>query len=82
MLQQQKTTLGTTAVSQKQETEATIHLGAPKLDNRRSSKIIQSMNKKQGYKKTGKTLPGLKSLDFCCDIWRVGSEFGIEDGKA
>ncbi len=30
----------------------------------------------------GKTLPGLMSLDFCCDIQMVGSEFGIKNVKA
>jgi len=29
-----------------------------------------------------KTLPGLMSLDFCCDIQMVGSEFGIKNMKA
>ncbi len=26
-----------------------------------------------------KTLPGLMSLDFCCDIQMVGSEFGVKN---
>ncbi len=30
----------------------------------------------------GKTLPGLMSLDFCCDIHMVGSELGINNMKA
>ncbi len=29
-----------------------------------------------------KTLPGLMSLDFCCDIKMVGSEFGVKNMKA
>ncbi len=29
-----------------------------------------------------KTLPGLTSLDFCCDIQMVGSEFGAKNMKA
>ncbi len=29
-----------------------------------------------------KTLPGLMSLDFCCDIQMIGSEFGIKNMKA
>ncbi len=29
-----------------------------------------------------KTLPGLMSLDFCCDIQMVGSEFGVKNMKA
>ncbi len=32
--------------------------------------------------KIGKTLPGLMSLDFCCDTQMVGSEFGIKNMKA
>ncbi len=32
--------------------------------------------------KIGKTLPGLVSLDFCCDIQMVGSEFGVKNKKA
>ncbi len=28
-----------------------------------------------------KTLPGLMSLDFCCDIQMIGSEFGIKNMK-
>lgn len=33
----------------------------------------------QGYSSdtTGKVLLGLMSLDFCCDIWIIDSEFGI-----
>ncbi len=37
---------------------------------------------KIGQKKIGKTLPGLMSLDFCCKIQMVGSEFGIKKMKA
>ncbi len=29
-----------------------------------------------------KKLPGLMSLDFCCDIQMVGSEFGVKNMKA
>ncbi len=29
-----------------------------------------------------KTLPGLRSLDFCCNIQMVGSEFGVKNMKA
>ncbi len=32
--------------------------------------------------KIGKMLPGLTSLDFCCNIQMVGSEFGIKNMKA
>ncbi len=35
-----------------------------------------------GPKKIGKTLPGLTSLDYCCDIQMVGSEFGVKNIKA
>ncbi len=34
-----------------------------------------------GQQKIGKTLPGLMSLDFCCDIQMVGSEFGVKTWK-
>ncbi len=37
---------------------------------------------KIGQKKIGKTLPGLTSLDYCCDIQMVGSEFGVKNIKA
>ncbi len=65
-LQQQKTTPGAAPVSKEHETEATIHTGSPKLDNRRFRK----------------TLPGLMSLNFCCDIQMVGSELGVKNMKA
>lgn len=32
--------------------------------------------------KTGKTVSGLISLNFCCEIWTVGSELGINNIKA
>ncbi len=32
--------------------------------------------------KIGKTLPGLMSLDFCCNIQMVGSEFAVKNMKA
>ncbi len=37
---------------------------------------------KIGQKKNRKTLPGLMSLDFCCDIQMVGSEFGVKNIRA
>ncbi len=43
-----------------------VRTGSPKLDNRRLEKL----------------LPGLMSLDFCCDIQMVASEFGIKKMKA
>ncbi len=33
----------------------------------------------QAQQKIGKTLPGLMSLYFCCDIQMVGSEFGVKN---
>ncbi len=36
---------------------------------------------KIGQQKIGKTLPGLMSLDFCCDIQMVVSVFGIKNWK-
>lgn len=33
-------------------------------------------------RKIGKTLPGLVSLDSCCDIQVVQSEFGVTNMKA
>ncbi len=37
---------------------------------------------KFGQQKIGKTLPGLMSLDFCCNIQRVGSDFRVKNMKA
>ncbi len=37
---------------------------------------------KIGHYNIGNMLPGLMSLDFCCDIQMVGSEFGIKNIKA
>ncbi len=37
---------------------------------------------KIGQQKIGKTLPGLMSLDFCCAIQMLGSEFGVKNMKA
>lgn len=39
------------------------------------------MGRKLGQQKTGKTL-SLKSLDSCCSIQIVGSEFGINNTRA
>ncbi len=41
-LQQQKTTPGAAPVSYEQETEATIHTGSPKLENRRLKNVAWS----------------------------------------
>ncbi len=35
-----------------------------------------------GQEKIGKTLPGLMSLDFCCNIQMLESEFGVKNMKA
>ncbi len=37
---------------------------------------------KIGQKKIGKTLHGQMSLDFCCDIQMVGSEYAVKNMKA
>jgi len=37
---------------------------------------------KIGQWKIGKTLPGLMSMNFCCDIQMVVSEFGANNMKA
>ncbi len=37
---------------------------------------------KIGQRKIVKTLPGLMSLDFCCDVQMVESEFGVKNMKA
>ncbi len=37
---------------------------------------------KIGQSKIGKTLPGLMSLDFCCDIQMVASEFDCKDHES
>jgi len=36
----------------------------------------------QTYKKIGKTLPGLMSLSFYCNIHMVGAEFGVNNMTA
>lgn len=42
---------------------------------------MQKLNKIK-QQKLGKMLSGLMGLDFYCDIWKVGSEFGIKNMKA
>ncbi len=37
---------------------------------------------KIGQEKIRKRLPGLMDLDFCCNIWIVGSEFDVNNMKA
>ncbi len=54
--------------------------------------LLSAKNRKQRLKFTQvhqnwtiedwKTLPGLMSLDFCCDVQMAGSEFGIKNMKA
>lgn len=41
-----------------------------------------SSHTKMIEQKTGKTFSGLISLNFCCEIWTVGSELGINNIKA
>ncbi len=41
----------------------------------------RSLQFTQAQQKIGKTLPGLMSLYFCCDIQMVGSEFGVKNMK-
>ncbi len=47
----------------------------------RSAKNRKRRLTKIGQYNIGKTLPGLMSLDFCCDIQMVGSEFGVKNMK-
>ncbi len=50
--------------------------------------LLSAKNRKRrlqfkiGQQKIGKTLHGVMSLDFCCDIQMVGSEFGVKNMKA
>ncbi len=50
----------------------------PLLSAKNSKRRLQFAQAHQNWK----TLPGLMSLDFCCDIQMVGSEFGIKNMKA
>jgi len=43
---------------------------------------MNMVSNKIGQYKIGKTLPGLMSLDFCCNIQMVGSEFAVKNMKA
>ncbi len=49
-------------------------------DDRKATVTLEAT--KIGQQKIEKTLPGLMSLNFCCDIQMVGSEFGIKNMKA
>ncbi len=55
----------------------------PLLSAKNSTRRIQfTQDHKIEQLKIGKTLPGLMSLDFCCDIKMLGSEFGVKNKKA
>ncbi len=46
------------------------------------SETADLLGGKIGQYKIGKMLPGLMSLDFCCNIQMVASEFGVKSMKA
>ncbi len=55
----------------------------PLLSAKNRTRRIQFTQAHQNWTiKIGKTLPGLMSLDFCCDIQMVGSEFDVKNIKA
>ncbi len=54
----------------------------PLLSAKNRKRRLQFAQAHQNWTKSGKTLPGLMSLNFCCDIQMVGSEFGIKNMKA
>ncbi len=55
----------------------------PLLSAKNRKRRLQSAQAHQNWTiEDWKTLPGLMSLDFCCDIQMVGSEFGIKKMKA
>ncbi len=74
--------------------ERTIHRTLKQMDysSKRPHRVslLSAKNRKRRLQFTqahqnwtiGKTLPGLMSLDFCCDIQMVGSEFGVKNMKA
>lgn len=39
---------------------------------------IQKHRLTKGQEKSGKMLPGLMTLDFCCDIQMIGPDFGAK----
>ncbi len=55
----------------------------PLLSDKNSTRRIQLPQTHQNWTiEDWKTLPGLMSLNFCCDIQMVGSVFGIKNKKA
>ncbi len=64
-------------------TAAEDHIGCHSCQLRTGNGAYNSHRlTKIGQWKIGKTLLGLMSLDFCCNIRMVGSEFGIKNMKA
>ncbi len=64
-------------------TAAEDHTGCRSWQLRTENRDYNShRNTKIEQWKIVKTLPGLMSLDFCCDIQMIGSEFGVKDMKA
>ncbi len=54
----------------------------PLLSDKNRKRRLQSTQDHQNWTiEDWKTLPGLMSLDFCCDIQMVESEFGIKTWK-
>ncbi len=72
-------------------TQITTHYNQD-MPNTISERTTRRTLKQMGYssrrphrvdnRRLEKTLPGLMSLDFCCNIQIVGSEFGIKNMKA
>ncbi len=55
----------------------------PLLSDKNSTRRIQFTQDHQNWTiEDWKTLPDLMSLDFCCDIQMIGSEFGVKNMKA
>ncbi len=58
------------------------HTGCRSCQLRTGNRIYHSHRITNEQQKIGKTLSGLMSLDFCCQIKTVGSEFGVKNMKA
>ncbi len=55
----------------------------PLLSAKNRTRRIQFTQTHQNWtKEDWKTLPGLMSLDFCCNIQMIVSEFGVKNTKA
>ncbi len=55
----------------------------PLLSDKNRTRRIQFTQTHQNWTiEDRKTLPGLMSLDFCCNIQMLGSEFGVKNMKA